>query len=458
MQYRLRKLPASNWPITDVSRRLFIGGGLAFAAGCSRSLPALASDRRAVPARKFFESVGICTHPNWRSRLWGSANWEDAFLETGVLHTRGKLGSRAIGQSALGDLRRLFDRGVKICVTVADQDEGLDRQATKANIDFLANYVGAENISGIESANEYNNPRKRPGDWASELRDFQKWLHDTVRGNPRLAGVPLVAPSMWGRRTEDYIELGNLEPNVDKGCLHYYTGGRKPTRAGRPRTDDEGGGAGQYALIDAIRDAKVIAPNKPLWVTEYGYPIAGPGLSPRGNFISETAAAKYLIRGLFDLFAEEVERTYVYVLIDDVHRSPPRYHGLMDGTLRPRQSFHAVKNLMALFADMGRARARAELDYSVSPAAGSVKRQLFQKSDGTFLLAMYQDVDSFDRVAGADIPVAAINVGLLLGRPARRIEVFIPAETKAAALSVANVKTVTVPVGDQVTVVKITPS
>jgi hypothetical protein len=370
------------------------------------------------------------------------------------MHTRGKIGSRKAGAAGLVHLERLFARGVKICATVADQDEGLDREATKANLDFLAEAVGAQNVSGIESANEYNNPKKKPPNWAPELREFQKWLHDTVRADPRLSSIPLVAPSIWGRVTDDYLAVGNLEPNVDKGCLHYYTGGRRPTIAGRPRGGgDEGGGSGHYALADAIKDAKILAPTKPLWITEYGYPVTGPGLSLTGNFITEAAAAKYLIRGLLDAFGEGVERTYVYSLIDDVQRSPPRYHGLLDGGMRPRPSYDALRNLIGLFFDRADAFAPGVLKYDLANVPSSLKSQLFQKTDGTFLLTMYQDVDSYDRLLKQDVTVAPTNVQLSLERPATNVEVFTPTFQSEPTQSANRVKALTVPVGDHVTVV-----
>lgn len=444
--------------MTHLSRRSFVGGGLALATTSAVPLPAAASRERVRSAHSFAEAVGICTHPNWRSRIWGSTDWESAFLETGVMHTRGKIGRGPAGRAAVGDLQKLFARGVRICATVADQDDGLDRAATKANIDFLADHVGTRNLSGIESANEYNKPSSRPGHWAAELRDFQRWLYDTVRSNPKLAGVPVVGPSIWGRLSADYAALGNLEPKLDRGNLHYYTGGRRPTRAGQPRSSDEGGGGGDYALADAIREARTLAPGKPLWITEYGYPIAGPGLPPRRGFITEDAAAKYLIRGLLDAFGEGVEKIFIYTLLDDVHRDPPRYHGLMDGALGRRRTFQAVANLMALFQDRGRQSAPAGLDYALDGMAGTIKRQLFQKSDGTFLLTLYQDVDSYNRRTGSDLAVAPVTVGLSLPRPAARVEVFTPTMERSAVQSASNVRSLAIPVGDHVSVVKITPA
>lgn len=445
--------------MTDFSRRSFVEGALAFVGATAVPLPAVASNVRAISARKLVDAIGICTHPNWRRTLWGRTDWAAAFIETGVMNTRGKIGKRSTGRAALADLQKLFAHGVKICVTIAEtKGTHFDLAATQASLDFLANEVGAHHLCAIESANEYNNPRRKPADWAARLRDFQKWLHDAVRGNPAFSGVPLVAPSIWGRITNDYIALGNLDPYADRGCLHYYTGGRRPTKVGLPRGSSENGGTGERTMREAIRDAKVLAPTKPLWITEFGYPVAGPSLPLSGTFITEKAAAKYLVRGLFDAFEAGVEKIFIYTLLDDVHRSPPRYHGLMDGALGPRPTFHAVKNLIALFADNGVSSTPSGLDYYLSNAAPRTKRQLFQKSDGTFLLTMYQDVDSYNRTTKEDIPVTPSSVGLRLAQPASKIDVFTPTMSQTATQSVRNVNAITIMVSDHVTVVKITPS
>ena len=440
--------------MAHLSRRSFVGAGLIIitASAVPLALPPLRS--RVFSGGKFFDAVGICTHPNWRKRLWGSTDWTAALLETGVRNIRGKIGTGAAGQGAVADLQRLFREGVKICATVADAD--LDRQATKANIDFLAREVGARNLSGIESANEFNKPSSRPADWAAQLRDFQSWLHETVRSTPGLAGVPIIGPSIWGRLTEDYTALGSLEPELDRGNLHYYTGGRRPSRAGRPKSSDEGGGRGEYGLADAIRDARVVAPGKPLWITEYGYPTAGPDLPLSDGFITETAAAKYLIRGLFDAFSEGAEKIFIYSLIDDVHRSPPRYHGLMDGMLRRRPAFDAVKNLMTLFGDPGAASSTRVLDFSLQSAPDRIKHQLFQQDDRTFLFTIYQDVDSYNRMTKQDVEVAPVPVILTFARPVAKMEVFTPTMDLRIRQSETEASSLTIPVSDHVSVVRIT--
>ena len=440
--------------MTFVSRRAFVGGSLAALGATALPLPAFGAAVRANRARAFTDTVGIVTHAHWGGTIWSSSDWESLFLETGVMNTRGKVGRGTGGKAAVADLQKLFTRGVKICATVSDQSSGLDRVGTKTNIDFLANYVGAQNLSGIESANEFSNPSTRPADWAAQLRSFHQWLYDTVRSYPSLSSVPIVAPSIWGRLTWDYGALGNLEPKVDRGCLHYYTGGRRPSIAGSPSSRNSLGGATYYMMADAIREAKVLAPNKGMYITEYNHPINGPNSPLSGYIITETAAAKYLPRGLLDAFAHGIEKISIYSLIDDVKRS--KYHGLLDGSLRRRQTFYAVKNLMALFADSGSTFSPGTLDYSLANLTGSIKHQLFQKSDGSFLLTMYQDVDSYDRANKRDAIVAPVSVVLNLAQSAT-IQTFTPSLSATATKSVSSVSSLVIPVGDHVTVVSIRP-
>jgi len=436
-----------------VSRRMFVGGSAALVGASALPLPAFGAAVRATRASAFADSVGIVTHAHWGGTIWSASDWETPFLETGVMNTRGKVGRGTGGKAAVADLNKLFSRGVKICATVSDQSSGLDRVGTKANIDFLASAVGAQNLSGIESANEYSNPSTRPADWAAQLRSFHQWLYDTVKSNPALSSVPVVAPSIWGRLTWDYTALGNLEPRVDRGCMHYYTGGRRPSIAGSPSSRNALGDNGTYyAMSDAIREAKVLAPTKPMYITEYNHPINGPNSPLSGYIITENAAAKYIPRGLLDAFGNGILKTNIYSLIDDVKRS--KYHGLLDGSLRRRQTFYAVKNLMTLFADSASTFTPGTLDYSLSGLTSTIKQQLFQKSDGTFLLTLYQDVDSYDRANKRDAIVAPVTVGLNLTQTAS-IQVYTPSLSAAATKIVSGVSALTIPVGDHVTVVSI---
>ncbi|MDP1910280.1 MAG: hypothetical protein Q8K85_18435, partial [Hyphomicrobium sp.] len=291
---------------SDPSRRHFVGLAIATAAAaaCDRAgFARPASGQRAIPAQRFADSIGIATHPNWRRTVWGSSDWPAALTALGVANVRGKLGSGRGGEAALAGLGNFIAKGGKLCALVANSGQDFDLPAIAKSIDFLASNLGSRGLSAIEGPNEYNRPSRRPRDWVSRLRSFQTWLHDTVRADRRLDGVPLVAPSMWGRLSSDYRALGNLGRDADIGCLHYYTGGRRPSRVGISSRTSEDGRSSEQSLGDAIADARILTPGKPLWITEFGYNIAGPGQKLSRHAITEQSAAKYLLRGLFETFA-----------------------------------------------------------------------------------------------------------------------------------------------------------
>lgn len=407
----------------------------------------------AVRARTFVDSVGINIHPSWRRTIWQTGDWQSALIELGVGNVRGLVGSGPGGSETLGRLQRLFANGIKLCAPIAPHSASFDLRSIGANIDFLAKTIGARSLCGIESANEYNSP-PRPRDWAIQLRHFQAWLHETVRAKASLAAVPVVGPSLWRAVTDDVFALGDLEPYVDKACMHYYTGGRRPTLTGKPPTTVRGPSNGEYSLEDAMRQAKTQAPSERIFATEFGYAIAAGKLAPSPFFITEAAAANYLVRGLMDLFAAGVEKTFIYSLVDDVHRDPPRYHGLLDGSLKPRKTFFAIRNFLHLLRDTDSAFTPDPLDVRLTKTP-SLKSTLFQKSDRSYLLALYRDVDSYDRARKVDTIVAPATVTLRLPRPASRIDIFAPTAGSTPRHSATHIGAVDVTVSDDVTAVKI---
>ena len=95
------------------------------------------------------------------------------------------------------------------------------------------------------------------------------------------------------------------------------------------------------------------------------------------------------------------------------------------------------------------------LDITIA-APSLVRRQLFQKSDGTYLLVLYQDADSYDRTTHEDLDPEAISVGLSFASPKLRLESFAPTTNTASPVSSGT--SCTVAVADHVTVVRITPT
>ena len=409
----------------------------------------------AIASSAFANAVGINIHPTWRRTLWGAADWQSALLETGVSNVRGEIASGSAGQESLGKMQRLFARGIKLCALVAPHARHFDLRQIGANIAFLANHVGAANLCAIESANEYDAPSLEAPDWATQLRHFQSWLYEVVRANHRLDGVPVIGPSIWNRLTADIVKLGSLEPYLDASCMHYYTGGLRPSLALKPGNAHPITGPATYTLADAVREARTQGPSKPLYVTEFGYTVASAGSAPNSVSVSEKAAAKYLLRGLFDLFAAGARMMFIYSLIDDVQRAVPTHYGLLDGALNRRRSFFALSNLMSLVRDSASPSHPRPLPLAIS-ADAPVRTTLMEKSDGSYVLVMYQDVSSYDRAAKRDLDVAPLAVTVALPGRAESVQAYMPTMSRSVAERFGSTQKFTVPVADHVTVVSIT--
>jgi hypothetical protein len=424
-----------------LSRRAFLGSGAALGAAVVAPTPSFAAVPT-FPAGALYQSVGICTHPNWRTTNWGSLPWQDALIDSGVKHARGDLGHGWGADSGMTHLSKFFSVGGKFCALIIGKE--IDKTSAQADIDYLAKKVGARSLSGIESMNEFNNPSTKPSNWVNQLQDFQTWLYRAVRANSALNGVPVVGPSIWGRIRTDYSALGNLEPRLNKGCLHYYCGGFRPTIAACS-------GTGPISIQRATADAHMLAPTKKLYVTEFGYDTPGPANPISPYIASQRAACKYLVRGIFDLFTNGVERSYIYSLMDDPNSS--HRWGLCDATLKPKPQFKALKNTVALIKDNG-ARLGG-LSYTLSAnAPRDLKQFVFSKTDGSHLLVFYRDIDSYNRSTLKDVDAAPIYVTVNLGASARKIEFYRPT-FESACIGTASGKSVLATIDDQVTILKI---
>lgn len=388
------------------------------------SIPSIAAPVQAIPAAKFYQAVGVNTHAWYDpSKPWGSR-----LTELGVANVRGKVGT---SKDYVTKLQPFFQAGGKINATIVASSGGtLSKTDAQRNLAFLKTNVGLSHVSGVEGPNEFN--INHTSGWAAVERDFVKWLHDTVRADPAFNGVPIIAPSVWKRILADYQALGDLSAWVDEACIHYYSGQRRPTLTGPP----------SYTMKASLDAAWKLAPGKPMRMTETGWQ------APAGNIpISNRAAAKYVVRDYFDAYGYGVHKIFMYQLMDD----QTNLFGLTDANANPKPQFDALKNMVALVKD--ETEATGSLDYSLSGAPSTLKQMLLKKSDGSFLLALWLDVDSYSTSTKRDTVVTPANVTLSLAVPATAT-IYAPT-FNAAAVKTVSAASVPVAVSDEVTIVKV---
>ena len=137
----------------------------------------------------------------------------------------------------------------------------------------------------------------------------------------------------------------------------------------------------------------------------------------------------------------------MYQLMDD----QSSLFGLCDAAANPKPAFNALKNLVGLVKDQ--TASRASIGYSVNGAPTSLKTFSFSKSDGTFLIALYLDVNSWDVQHQKDLEYA-VPVTVNLTTSARQIDIYQPTFNSAVVSSTSG-NSIPLFATDQVTLLKI---
>lgn len=378
-----------------------------------------------TPADELVDTIGVCTHINYRDEFWGDPAWRQPTVDLGVRYVRSMLGQN---EDATADFLWLNERaGIKILlrVPVTGKDELVEPifkdDPTKANIDYIVSTIGSEKVVGIEGPNEPNGGRATEG-WEIRTRAAQKLVYEYVRSIPELDDIPVIGPSIFNRDESDYALLGDISSIADNPNLHYYTGGRAPSMSYTRDT-------GQKSMTAIMEDAMAICPGEPLWVTEYGQRTQDDDTTlTNDGAVQKVVAAKYLLRGIMEFFNRGVEKVFLYLLADDFGAT--NRFGLLLKTdkehLVRRPAYYSVQRLISLMADPGADFKPKPLRYNLTGNLSRINHHMFQKSDGTYYLVIWQDLVSWDKAAVSvvDIPERAIKLGL--GREAASVKRWLP--------------------------------
>lgn len=254
-----------------------------------------------------------------------------------------------------------------------------------------------------------------------DLRHVPNWApltiacmrqHDLTKTLP----VPFVAPAMGDAIHGNPQKLGNIAGLVDFGAIHrYFSPGWNPGWAGYGRSPC---GAIE-SLTWAICEAKVNAgPHHPIYVTETGYTTIGP-YGPYNVEVDEITDAKYISRVLLVDSLGGIVRTYVYELHDDGHDKQPWENGFglihYDGS--PKPAFNAVRSMIAILADPGPDFSPIPLRYEVESNVASIEHELFQKRNGSYYLALWNETTSWNPATGREVHVPLARVLVIFAHP-----------------------------------------
>jgi hypothetical protein len=383
-------------------------------------------------ARELADSVGVNVHLTYDDTPY--ADFErvrSALRELGVRHVRDGLVPQRPDQYAR--LHRLAQAGIRSTLImgaprltrVADQVHTLRTQLSRA-------------VEAVEGPNEYD--ISGDAEWADALRGYQRELYAAINDDPGLRSLPVYGPTVV--LPENRGVLDELRRSFDVANLHPYPAGGPP----------------EAVLGSEVSKASPL--DKPLVATETGYHnavAATEGQPP----VEEAVAADYLPRLLLTAFADGIERTFWYELLDtypDAARTTADANwGLLRNDFTPKPAFAALANLMRLTGDdSGGDAARRPLDVSVTASSRDVGRLLLQKGDGVYLIALWRDVPLENEGARRALEERPLQTEVSLPRRAVEVAVHRPSRSAEPVRRLTAVDRVSVPLAGDAVVLELT--
>lgn len=423
---------------------------------CSGSLHA----ETAVPVVDFLNSIGVCTHLD--------QGIDDPNKVATCLNYTGIRELRDDGSNNPARLQALIDIHHATGARVSLMPAGADIPASLAEYEKLA---GAGALLAAEGPNEPNNGpvtykgAKSSGHTALPTAEFQCDLYLAVKGDAKLAGIPVFASSEAGGSEPDNVGLQFLKIPANAGvtlmpvgtvygdyanahnyvCDHFSSvsadntawQAEDPTlRSYWDGLDSEYGHTWYSPGYDGYTKEQL--EKLPRVTTETGW------VTQQKDAISEDAQGKIFLDLYLDAFKRKWSYTFIYMLRDDPMQG---YWGLVHTDYTPKLSATYLHNLTTILADRGASGAAVgagSLGYSIANQPATVHDLLLRKSDGTLELAVWDE-----RASGTD----AVTVELGASFPT--VKVYDPKVGPEALQSLKNVGSVPLTLSDHPVIIEI---
>ena len=270
-------------------------------------------------------------------------------------------------------------------------------------------------------------------------RAVQQYIYADVKNDPNLAGVGVIQASFAD--PSSFSLYGDMAASADNASTHTYFGtGNNPS--------------GSEA--DFVALAQLSSPGRPTITTEAGYHTTA------GNVhgVSQLVQAKYILDLLFEQAKLGVELTYLWELADNYadpgNTNTEDHFGLFNNDWTPKLAALALHNTMQIMADPGTGGHPAgTLDYAFDDLPNSVRSSLYQKSDGTFVLVVWNDVRLSGPTVQGDLAVAPIATTLRLGQSFAHVAIFDPLTGTASVGTSADTSTIGLQVLDHPLIIEL---
>jgi Concanavalin A-like lectin/glucanases superfamily len=350
-------------------------------------LPMTSED--ATPADTLVDSIGINTHFENGSSAYvlRYPEVQSLLVASGIRHIRGNM---ATSPDFVSKMRQLA--AYKIHGTFATSLT--TTQAQVQGYPALV-YPSLEQIEAPNELDDQGNPN-----WAQTCAAFQQTLYGWVKGSPATSSYPLLGPGLAFPR--DYQLLPDLSSFMDVGSLHDYMAAYNPGFPGGPW-------GGMNAMVAYER---LISGTKPIVATEEGYgTVTGAAPGNLATAVDDRTDLRYMTRLMFEQLKAGVSRSYSYEFINESTAGGFSTFGILNNDLSPKPAYTGIKSLIGTLQDPGPPFTASSLSYNLS-GLSTVHHLLMQKRDGSFVLALWIELPSWNAVGGGDISVPTQSITL----------------------------------------------
>lgn len=381
--------------------------------------------------------VGISSHYSWNGTNYDTlaSTITSRIIEAGIKIVRDRWDTWA---SDAAQVNTLVAAGIKFDL-VTEQNASYPYATVKAALD---NWPGGS-ILAVEGHNE-------PSD-ASWTASFQTELFDGLRADSDYNNTLILGPSLISSSVANSIG-GSIAAKIDRLNIHPYAHAALP----EPRESDGYTAYGFHIAFSAQLD-----PTAEVWITEAGYHnyTAGASAIP-GN--SEAASAIYGPRSIVYYLTHPTLNIGAYMryeILDNLAQpaGQERNFGLLysDGSRKPE--FYTTKALLTTIADTGGSAGTVRA--ALSGANSRVYMRALKRSDGKIDLLLWNAKSVWDTSTKTDVTVVDVTETITLGDAWASAQVLKVADGASAAFASVTIaaNTITLPVGPNISIVRLTP-
>jgi hypothetical protein len=278
--------------------------------------------------------------------------------------------------------------------------------------------------------------------WVTDTRSFMRTVYSSAKTNPSTSAIPVIGNSLAGPPI-DWVLLGDMTAFEDYGNIHPYANTQYPS----------------FNFPTALANEIRVSGSQTIYVTEAGWSNATNAKDNSPN-VSEDAAGRYMGRLFLETLLRGWPRTYAYELVDE--QADPgltdtqRHFGLFRNDYSAKPAATVIANLIALMSDKGGSVRPSAVSYSLATTSPAVHHLLFQKQDGSYWLALWQEVSCWSELNGRGTQGTnpEVAVKLTLPNAGSSIATYRPHDSMGVVQSFANQQTVTLMVPDHPLLVK----